>query len=1246
MTDLLKKIFTVGVVTTTILWSVGATLVLPGVANAATCPTLVAGQLIKVVGKPTIYAVNKNLEVLAFDTGDEFKSWNLDLTYAGKYTPITMACYDTLKSPAAQPLFVGYRPGSFVISRESSDTLFVVEPNNTLAEITPAAATALYGAGYKKFTVKVTAWGTYVSRGASITEAKAHPGMYVKVSGVTYYVDASNTLREVTAAGLSANAVKTSFIHSVPASAIAGLSTGAKIDGELAELKDRTQGGLVNTGAAIGATTVSLNASQPAAATLVSDATTNQGAQAFAEVLKLNFTAPSDGDATVSVLTLKRSGISADTDIGNLHLYDGNTRLASNPTISSTKATFTKSTGLFTVSKGSTKTITVKLDLKNAVSAGKTLAFSVDSAADVSVLSGSVTGYFPVVGNTFSTASVTTDLGKLSFSNISPSAAISVDAGQTAYEIWRFQAANTSQDVEIRKLTFTIVGSVVVGDLKNFSLWDGATQLGSIVADISADKTVTFDFSNSPVLVTKGTTKTYSLKTDIIGGTNRTFRASFQTGYDILTYDKAYNVYLKANGLDSFTIIEPVTGSTAVNFTINTGTLTQTLPSDAPNGNIADAATSVVLGKFLWKANGEDVKISSLSVSSTCSTITNTLTNVKLLVNGSQIGTSISSLTADGAANTGWGSFGNSFIIKAGETAELKIVADLTATAIAADVTFVVGFPAGSSNAQGMNSLSSISTVAKNGNTLTVKSGTLSVVKNPSLGDKSSDNPTGTVNGSQIRVASFTITAGAGESVDISQIVLADNDTTNCIGDHMQNLTLRNASGTQLGATYANPSATCTTANTYTFNVSPVVNISAGSQYVVDVFADLKAALTTADVLIEVDAVTGSGHNTGTDWSAATGQDKALQKQYIAANGNLYVQIDPDTPVANNVLLGDTDVVIAKYKITASSTEAVNISQFIVSALFPTANSTGTYKNIRLYDNATGLQIGSAVAGFSSNATNATTTYEHATFSGLNLTIPKGVSVVLAVKADMSTYENLGLSATGQAIAPVMLRSYYGLSGNVPVTATGASSGTALTAVISTVGTVDSYVGAVGAYAASTTAYRANLSIAWASDSPSGSSSPNSAQTIAKVIVSNLSNAGSYTATVKYLNFSISTTISNTANRALKVYKDNLSTTVLATTTFTTGATIAATTGNTNFLDGDFTDVDITGGTSKTFLVTLDTTDAASAKTLSVTLPTSHTSMNSGATAYGIGWTDGVSSATATTVKTGDLPLANKTLTY
>jgi hypothetical protein len=133
MTDVLKsvkKIFTVSVVGATMLWSVGVSALLPSAANAAVCPTLAAGDMIKVSGKAAIYSVNKDSKVLYFPSGDEFKSWNENNSYGG-YITVTQECFDSLSVPSTYPGAVNYRAGSYVVKRPSSDQLYVVLPGNS-----------------------------------------------------------------------------------------------------------------------------------------------------------------------------------------------------------------------------------------------------------------------------------------------------------------------------------------------------------------------------------------------------------------------------------------------------------------------------------------------------------------------------------------------------------------------------------------------------------------------------------------------------------------------------------------------------------------------------------------------------------------------------------------------------------------------------------------------------------------------------------------------------------------------------------------------------------------------------------------------------------------------------------------------------------------------------------------------------------------------------------------------------------
>src|SRR3989344_6823388 len=201
MSDVLKfgkKVFTSSVVGATMLWSVGVSALLPAVANAAVCPALASGDMVKVSGKAAIYSVDKMNKILYFPSGDEFKSWSgLSATapnqYAG-YVTITQECFDSLAVPSAYPGGVNYRAGSYVVKRPSSDQLYVVLPGNSLAKISVTDAKALYGATYKVMTVADAFWPHYVNRGADVA-GTVHEGMLVSKDGKTWYVASGNVLR-------------------------------------------------------------------------------------------------------------------------------------------------------------------------------------------------------------------------------------------------------------------------------------------------------------------------------------------------------------------------------------------------------------------------------------------------------------------------------------------------------------------------------------------------------------------------------------------------------------------------------------------------------------------------------------------------------------------------------------------------------------------------------------------------------------------------------------------------------------------------------------------------------------------------------------------------------------------------------------------------------------------------------------------------------------------------------------------
>ncbi len=218
---------------------------LPPGTVGPTCPTIKAGDMVKVIGKPAIYAVNKMMEAMYFPSGDEFKSWRP--TYGG-YLSVDQDCFDSLKVPKSYPAAVNYHPGSYLIKRPSSDQLYVILPGNTLAKISANIAEALYGTsayadgvGSKVMVVDDVFWPHYVKRATDIDIVKAHEGMLIKSDNKTYYIDADDVMREVTAAGFVANGFQERYVRVVPASALDGMTVGGVISFEISELTDKTQ---------------------------------------------------------------------------------------------------------------------------------------------------------------------------------------------------------------------------------------------------------------------------------------------------------------------------------------------------------------------------------------------------------------------------------------------------------------------------------------------------------------------------------------------------------------------------------------------------------------------------------------------------------------------------------------------------------------------------------------------------------------------------------------------------------------------------------------------------------------------------------------------------------------------------------------------------------------------------------------------------------------------------------------------
>jgi hypothetical protein len=1233
-----KKVLSAALTVTTIVWSIGLFAFVAPVEAAA-------GDLVKAASGPAVYLVDADgVTIHPFPHANVYTSWGYPADFSSTFT--------TDLSGFTVGNDVEFRDGSLVRALETPAVY--AKSSGELRPVVSAEVFETLGYNYDNITWLPQSFLDKYATGGTVESTTVHlNGTVVKYAGSStlYLIEGGMKRQFATSEVAAVNGYAAIPVITIPSSET--YSDGAKIVVKESVLTVPTGVGAVPTDTtppgdgpvAVGSgLSVSLASDTPVVATILSDSTASTYPQALIPVTKLNLTAGSDGAVKVTSLSFKRNGVASDSDIGNLYLYDGDTRLAEYASFNEKVVTFTDSSGLVMVGAGSSKAVTLKIDLargSTSVAAGKTIGFNLVAASDVTTDGAAVSGSFPMVGNLMSTAAVA-DLGHVYLSSYTTFPA-SIEANATGQELWRFTATADSQDMDIRYLRMTMVGTISNTDVKDLKLEVGGVQIGT-TQQLGSDNKLVFDLASAPYEITAGQSKVFILRGDIGGGSSKSFKFTIQKQADIVAYDTNYEVFNSVaitNVTTAFALIEPETGNGT---DINTGTITTSVASDSPTGNVADGASNVLLAKFGFEAAGEDVKVETLDISvaitdNSADTAAIGLVNVKALLEGSQIGTTDAAMSTSTA---GTFNFGNTFRVPAGTTKYLTVLADLTNSSLAASDTIIVTIDAGSSNAQTLTTLTSRSTTAQSARTLTVKSGSISVTENTAFADRSTSLPTATKTASDIKIGSFIITAGSGEASDVTQIVMLDGSTTSQMVDNYTAIRLKNGSN-QIGSVAQTSGTTDGTAAQFTFTPSSAIRINAGAQYIVDVYADVKSspadsgtAASIWDPVIKVDSVTATGVSTSSDVSYSG--DLSIQKAYISANGNLTVTKGADAPIAQQLVMGSTAQEVAEFKIAASVDEDVTISELYVAATVSTG-ATGTFSNITLWNGST--QVGSA-AGF---GTTSTTTYAVAPFPNLDLTIPANGNVILTVKADVSVNGNASSADTATF---ALLPDYDGSSAGFQeaVVAKGLSSG-------ATIATTDiDFNGLTSDNDATTsgnemTVYGTKLTAAWASDTPTGASTPQASQTVAKFVLTNASNVGNYAATVRYLNFAISTQGASKAINTridLNVYKDAVNSgNLVGTTSWAAsddndlGDTAMANTAST-LAEGTtfgFTATEIAAGASKTFLVQLDTNETGFAVTESLSINMA---------ASDIAWRDGVGTSDITTVNS--LPLTSKTLTY
>ena len=715
----------------------------------------------------------------------------------------------------------------------------------------------------------------------------------------------------------------------------------------------------------VGPLTVSVNG--PAASTLVAG-------QALANLGNFMFS----GSGSVSSLTFERTGVSANSTLSNIYLFNGSTRLTDAASVGSdNKVTFA---GLNITSP---TTISVESDIASSTT-GQTVGIKLDSYT-----SGGVVNPTSVSGNTFTIASAT--LATVAMSAATGSG--NTDPGNDI-TVWQGTATVGTRDVLMTRLALRQIGSIVSSDINNFRLYVDGNQVAS-QQSLDSNGYVTFSGSTS----LKSGARTLKVLANVIGGSGRTVQMSLRGAYDISTTDTSYNVGVLATGTFPF-------GPSA--FTVNNGTMTVAKASDSMSSNLTLGASDVALGKFTMTAYGEPIKVETLNVQAvmgTNSTSASTIRNGRILINGTQYGSTTNISTS---AST---SFTVNYTVVPGTPAVVEVhgdVVDGDSTALANNDTIQIQLNAGSSNGTPQVSLTPINvpTAAVTANVLTVASGSISLAKTSTYPNQTLVTPA-----PAYKLGSFTLTGNSTEAVNVNTFTLSVTVTdTDSSGDTVSSVT--DVYLKYNGVETSHKSTVAASGNTW----SPSFTVPVNGSVTIDVYGTLASAINSTDTVAVSLLVSGTTASSGNSVSTNSGSVLAGQTLTVGT-GSVAATLDASSPKA--AILDDSGTpTSAAFKFTATN------DSYTVTDMTVTVSNASAVSTVSLMD-------GSTVLASKPGATSLT-------FSGLNIAVPANDSAGKVVSIQL-TLSPVGVgagtsdSAVTTALTAATARNSNGTSGAVTV---------------------------------------------------------------------------------------------------------------------------------------------------------------------------------------------------------------------
>ncbi|HUC31565.1 MAG TPA: peptidoglycan-binding domain-containing protein [Candidatus Paceibacterota bacterium] len=648
-------------------------------------------------------------------------------------------------------------------------------------------------------------------------------------------------------------------------------------------------------------------------------------------------------------------------------------------------------------SSSTTTTTTTTTTTSGSLPAGCTSSTGYSPTTGASCATGTTTVVAPSTGLQVSLASSNPAAGSLISSAGSGSGRVPV----LAFNL----TAGNSGAVTVSALSFQQEGVLSESAISGAYL----IQNGQVVAQYSSLNNDTLSFNGLQLSIPAGQTETYELAINIAGGLSAGNTTSFAlpAASDVTAWDTNNNAItpagsfpLNGNVFTVTTVSNPSLATLAI-----TSSSIGTSVTAGTQGNIVGAWTFTVQNSPVWLQNINFHVIGSANVAN--------IQNVKLLVNGVQLGATLPSVPANGQAD--FSATSTSVELNTGSN-NVQVVAD------------IMGSPSDNFQFEILNNYDvlavdsqynvpiSVANTAGTGTEVFIQTGQITLNQDP-------NTPTGNI----AKGVSGTVLAkydlyAAGEPVKVQfldfNIHLTGVATTTgatTLSSQLQNIAITDDAGDQVGTTINQPPSSniCTptnppasaglssgtiTASTVVYNDcfgssgSPINYIvPANTTRVLSLKADIESTANfstiTANLTADTNNLQGMVSSQSGSTSGASGVALTLVSSSLAASQN-------NALGTQNVSAGTTNLEIGSYALSASSAGGVNVNTVSIE-LAPSSTNGGLaytvpFQNLKLLIN--GTQFGTTQGVVTGNSTYS--------FSGSAFNVPAGQTVNVNVYAD------------------------------------------------------------------------------------------------------------------------------------------------------------------------------------------------------------------------------------------------------